>query len=339
MLRLSFFLALAAILGESANVAGPSRFYIVSVFYSHDVNYVRIVDVTPDGPDSIVRCVRVAPRSPQCLREIVQAAETRILNTTPAELLQSTNPCTVKVRGLNSAIKKFAQPGLVEEATSFGIVAQCGSESVALALPPIERVDSKQMQNVFPDLVRLWDIASEVTHRAFGSSEIFHDRTEKDDLALQHQGEKLIPVLFSGSFDTGLGLAVKGNITAQGARRFRFMLEDYGSPVSLSQAKETPRLLNAEEYDFIHFVAPDYPRLAKMARIQGRVELQLRVDVVTGEVSSATIVAGHPLLHDSAIAAAKQWRFDPNSITSDTVRATLEFEIHCPTPAMYQRSP
>jgi TonB family protein len=57
-------------------------------------------------------------------------------------------------------------------------------------------------------------------------------------------------------------------------------------------------------------VTPMYPEEAKSKGVQGTV--RLRVDVTKdGSVSSADIMNGDPLLADSAIAAAKQWRYQP----------------------------
>lgn len=77
------------------------------------------------------------------------------------------------------------------------------------------------------------------------------------------------------------------------------------------------------------FVAPTYPPLGIQGRVQGKVELQLTVAARTGEVQDAKIVSGHPILAASAIQAVKQWRFKPNGVVADTIRATLEFALEC----------
>ena len=52
---------------------------------------------------------------------------------------------------------------------------------------------------------------------------------------------------------------------------------------------ERPRLLNASSYHLTRFVAPVYPPLAKQARVQGNVQLELGVDPETGNVTSVAI--------------------------------------------------
>jgi protein TonB len=88
--------------------------------------------------------------------------------------------------------------------------------------------------------------------------------------------------------------------------------------------------VNAQAYQFSRFDAPEYPRLAWIAHIQGKVELQLTVEQATGYVRSASVISGHPLLRPSAIDAAKQWRFVPNSVDSETLNVTLDFAFRCP---------
>ncbi len=57
-------------------------------------------------------------------------------------------------------------------------------------------------------------------------------------------------------------------------------------------------------------VAPVYPPLARAARVQGKVELQVKVDKC-GAVSEVRPLTGHPMLMPSATEAVRQWRFRP----------------------------
>ena len=141
-----------------------------------------------------------------------------------------------------------------------------------------------------------------------------------------------MPELISGNYDPGLAAAVRGNVGTWKSPSFRALLKDYRGPVSASEAKTTflPQLLNSSEYTFDHYVAPKYPPLAQQARIQGKVELQLTLNPSTGEVVNAAVISGHPLLKPTAIDAAKQWRFTPESLPSNPLRVTLNYELRCP---------
>jgi TonB family protein len=67
-----------------------------------------------------------------------------------------------------------------------------------------------------------------------------------------------------------------------------------------------------------------------MARIEGKVELQLTVNPVTGAVESVSATSGHALLKPSALEAAKRWRFEPLSVPSGQISATLLYFLNCP---------
>jgi TonB family protein len=261
---------------------------------------------------------------------VVQAAETRVHGTSPAQLVKDNNPCAVKPRALRTALREYSQKVGVFETVSFGIVAQCGSSSVSLGLPIPERVNLERLRLAHPEMARLWDLASEITQPAFGARDIFHDRTEDDDLALQRTGEKLVPELVSGRYDAGLLAAVKGGVGTWPSPSFRSLLSSYRGPVSATEARPVAQLSNAQAYRFSHFVAPKYPYLALLARVQGKVELQLSVDPATGQVRSLVAISGHPLLMPHAIEAAKQWQFSPVSVDSTPVRVTLDFALRCP---------
>jgi TonB family protein len=321
-----------AVIAQGAEVAAPSQLYIVSVSFSDNGPswYFRVTEVKQDGPDSLVRYSRIAPSNLYCSRLIVQSVEARVHRTSPGKLVRANNPCAVEPNTLNAALKKYAGAGTVFEATRFGIVAQCGPSSIVLGLPYGEVVDLKRLKRAHPKLARLWDLAFGITHPVFGSKDIFHDRTEAEDLILQRAGEKLVPELVSGRYDVGLAAAIKGSRMTWQSPSFRSLLTSYQGPISATEAfSSVPELLNAQAYRFSNFVAPKYPRLALQARIQGNVELQLTLEPATGGVVEALAVSGHPLLKQSAIDAAKQWRFTPDSIDSKTLSLTLNFAPRC----------
>lgn len=60
----------------------------------------------------------------------------------------------------------------------------------------------------------------------------------------------------------------------------------------------------------IHFVSPEYPPVAKVNYIQGRVKIEIEVDR-QGAVAEAHIIKGDPLLAAAAIEAVREWRYRP----------------------------
>jgi TonB family protein len=66
---------------------------------------------------------------------------------------------------------------------------------------------------------------------------------------------------------------------------------------------------------------PTYPAIAKAARAQGTVVVQVVVDE-EGNVISASAASGHPLLQPAAIAAARQAKFAPYKLNGQPVKVT-----------------
>lgn len=81
--------------------------------------------------------------------------------------------------------------------------------------------------------------------------------------------------------------------------------------------------------------APVYPPIARAARASGVVTVQIVVDE-EGRVISASAVSGHPLLQQSAVAAARQARFSPTRLSGQPVKVsgviTYNFVLNPPTP-------
>jgi len=67
-------------------------------------------------------------------------------------------------------------------------------------------------------------------------------------------------------------------------------------------------------------VQPPYPAIARQARIQGSVQVQIDISE-TGAVTNVTLLSGHPLLRDAALQAARQWLFIPTELNGQRVRA------------------
>jgi len=75
---------------------------------------------------------------------------------------------------------------------------------------------------------------------------------------------------------------------------------------------------NVQESKLIKKVEPVYPELAKRARVQGVVILQVTVDE-EGNVAEYKVLRGHPLLDDAAITAVKQWKYSPTLLNGEPV--------------------
>ena len=77
-------------------------------------------------------------------------------------------------------------------------------------------------------------------------------------------------------------------------------------------------------------VTPEYPRLARLRRIQGIVILEVTVDR-QGEVSSVSVLRSAEGLDDAAVEAVRQWRYEPTMVNGRPVSVifteTVRFQM------------
>lgn len=72
---------------------------------------------------------------------------------------------------------------------------------------------------------------------------------------------------------------------------------------------------------------PDYPPLAKMARIQGTVRLEAVISK-DGTIQDLKVVSGHPLLVKAATDAVQRWRYQPTLLNGEPVEVVTEIDVN-----------
>jgi len=74
-------------------------------------------------------------------------------------------------------------------------------------------------------------------------------------------------------------------------------------------------------------VNPNYPPLARQARIQGQVILRAVISK-DGSIEGLTLVSGHPMLAPAAIDAVKQWKYKPYLLNGEPVEVDTEVLVN-----------
>ena len=72
---------------------------------------------------------------------------------------------------------------------------------------------------------------------------------------------------------------------------------------------------------------PEYPPLARMARIQGTVRLEAVIST-DGRIQKLQVLSGHPLLLKAAIEAVIQWRYQPTLLNGEPVEVQTEVDVN-----------
>ena len=81
--------------------------------------------------------------------------------------------------------------------------------------------------------------------------------------------------------------------------------------------------------NLVTLVQPDYPPLAKAARIHGIIHASVVIDE-TGSVKSLTLISGHPMLAPAALEAIRKWKYKPFQVDGKTTSVQTEVQVSIP---------
>jgi protein TonB len=94
---------------------------------------------------------------------------------------------------------------------------------------------------------------------------------------------------------------------------------------------QTPRRIRVggqvESARLIFQPKPEYPPLAKMARIQGVVRLDAIISK-DGTIQDLRVLQGHPLLVKAALDAVQRWRYQPTLLNGEAVEVSTEIDVN-----------
>jgi TonB family protein len=81
--------------------------------------------------------------------------------------------------------------------------------------------------------------------------------------------------------------------------------------------------------NLVTFVQPEYPPLAKAARIQGMVHASVVIDE-TGAVKDLRLISGHPMLAPAALEAIRKWKYKPFQVDGKPTAIRTEVQVAIP---------
>jgi protein TonB len=81
------------------------------------------------------------------------------------------------------------------------------------------------------------------------------------------------------------------------------------------------------EASLLHRVQPIYPSVARLARVQGAVDLRAIISKA-GTIENLVVVRGHPMLASAAIEAVRQWRYRPYLLNNEPIEVETEITVN-----------
>jgi len=141
--------------------------------------------------------------------------------------------------------------------------------------------------------------------------------------AVTQQTPTVIPPVISGGVSLGgsggvLGGIVGGVLSPAAPVR---------TPRNPADAKRLRVAAPVEATKLIFSPRPEYPPLAKMARIQGPVRLDAIINK-DGTIQDLKVISGHPLLVKAAIDAVGRWRYQPTLLNGESMEVATEIDVN-----------
>jgi protein TonB len=87
------------------------------------------------------------------------------------------------------------------------------------------------------------------------------------------------------------------------------------------------RVSHWAEGNLMYRVQPGYPPIARLARVQGTVELRAIISKA-GTIENLIVVSGPPTLVKSAIEAVRQWRYRPYLLNNEPIEVETEITVN-----------
>ena len=219
-----------------------------------------VLEVRPDGGDLLVRYIRVIPSSTYCGEATkIVATATRLPNTSLPTISGGVNLCAMDLPSLDRTIRAFRQTqGMrVFAGDRYAIVMKCGMDTRVIRLPGDWAGDMARLKEAAENRT-LWTLEKTVGTWAFGPFPSIDVVPPEMTALLQPAGEAILAELKSGRFDAGFT-----------PRSFK------DAVAALRATSDVPefsvKLANADYFRFNRYVPPQYPPLAKQARISGTV--------------------------------------------------------------------
>jgi hypothetical protein len=206
----------------------------------------------------------------------------------------------------------------------YDFAAQCGTETVVHHLPWLANLKFNMIETRAPRIARLWGLPEDLRRQATGDT-MAGDGTPSQ-LTMHDAAEQAAIDIRGGNFNLavpdlppreGMPGAYKLSEIVPDFPEATAPEEDFGVVENLEQ-------LGVEKYENIR-----YPQMAKIAHIQGEVELEVAVNAQAGTVMQVNPVSGHPILRLASIEAAKNWIFFHPYLGPNPLRLKIHFAVRC----------
>jgi TonB family protein len=279
-------------------------------------DYYEIIVVRPASAGSSVERLLLTPAA-GCFQPAKVEFAAGSISESVSELLGNANPCSIPEKELRRELKR-CKKCLVFSGANIAMHVKCGGQDRLIRADILDRDMFDAAPNTPQNTswtMRLLDKLDKVIGPGVLDKPIFPELSDKDEavakthrlLSLKEVEAGDYDLLFQGAPDTASELFRASQITA---------------------VKPSIRLVSSTPCAPKEFVNPNYPPIAKLARVEGKVEVHLKV-ANDGTVTHFEFKAGHPILRIATEEAVSKWTF-PAEAAGQEIEVVLEFNTNCP---------
>ncbi len=269
--------------------------------------------IRPAASGTRVERITLTPAADECSSAKLEMASAT-LPESPPQLLGTVNPCALPERALRQELSR-AKKGLVFGGANVVMRFRCGTEVRLVRSDVLDR-DWFEVAAKTPTYTS-WSMAL----------------LQKFDASLGPgvMDKPIFPSL-SGEMPSE-PLATSTSLGELGEGKFDSLFSGApDKPSDLYRAALAPPSLPSVEVESLTvspeaLTLPEYPPLARMARVEGVVSVRIQIDQ-SGNVASLEFESGHPLLRPAVQSALSKWKFGAGA-PGKTVRASLAFKLNC----------
>ncbi len=259
--------------------------------------------------------ITLTPPSDMCTLQPKFEMASALIHKSAASLLGSISPCNIPEKELHRELKR-CKKCLVFSGAKVSMRVACGSQARIIRSDILDRdmfdANANTPQHTSWTMQLLTKLDQAVGPGVM-EEPIFQPPSDSTSQPPTTENE-ILGELAAGSFDTlFVGAPDKPSQLYRDAQK--------APPVP------TVKLIAAEPFKPEVYVEPNYPPIARLARIEGLVAFEADIDS-RGKATNVMIEKGHPMLVGSVNETIENWRF-PSSAVNQHIRGSIEFALHC----------
>lgn len=297
----------------------PNHFEIgryTFVDFGPPFSFYEVFVVRPTATGASIERITLTPAGDECISPAKLETAAGSISEPPVALLGSTNPCDIPEQSLRRELKR-CKNCLLFSGANVVMRVQCGNQIRLIRSDILDRDMFDPAANT-PEHTSWTMRLLQRLDQAVGPGVM-----DKPMIPIPEREEQ--PAIDSES------------VTLRDLREGKYDRLFQGAPhkttdlyVAAQTRPPSPsvRLLSSVPLAPEVFVQPEYPPLARMARVEGVVSFNIEIDT-NGDTTNLGFESGHPLLREAVKKAVSGWRF-PKDAPSRQIEATIEFTLNCP---------